>query len=75
MYPVDRSGFVLYPLACLGIVLHDLPGTDFSIDIDLPKNNLVIFCGSQGIVFYCFLNFFFGEKIAKKAHEVGVVGC
>lgn len=75
MYPVDCSGFVFYPLACLGVVLHDLPGTDFSIDVDLPKNNLVIFCGSQGIVFYCGFDFLFRKIVAEKAYEVGVVGC
>lgn len=75
MYPVDCTGIVLYPFARFGIVLHDLPGTDFPVDVDLPKNNLLIFCRSKGIVFHGFLNFSFREKITEKAHEVGIIGC
>ena len=74
MYPIDCSGIVFYPFARSGIVLHDLPCTDFPVDVYLPKYDFLIFCRSQGIVFDCSFDLVFGEIVTEKTNKVGIIG-
>ena len=54
--------------------MHDLPGADVPVDINLPKNNFSVSCGSQQVVVGCFGNLYVGEIFAEEPYEVGVEG-
>lgn len=70
--PVDSAISCFYASAGLRVVLHDLSGADFSVDIYLPKNYFFVSCGSQQVVVGCFGNLYVGEIFAEETDEVGV---
>lgn len=74
MYPVDSAISGFYASAGLWVVLHNLSGADFPVDINLPKNNFSVSCGSQQVVVGCFGNLYVGEIFAEEPYEVGVEG-
>ena len=53
MYPIDGIVLVFYSFPCIGIVLHDFSGTEFSVNVHLPKNDFFLFRGSDGVIFDC----------------------
>jgi hypothetical protein len=56
----------------IGIVLHYLSGANFTIYIDLPENDALVFGCSKGIVFYCLFHVLTREMFTKKADEVRI---
>lgn len=56
------------------IVLHDLTGTDFPIDIDLPEYHFLLYRGTQQVVVGCLNNLYIREMITQEPDKVGVVG-
>lgn len=70
MDPVDCTGFVFDSSAGLWVVLHDLPGANFAININLPKNHFLLSRGSQQVIVGCLNNLEIGEMIAEKPYEV-----
>ena len=56
------------------IVLHDLTGTDFPMDIDLPEYHFLLCRGTQQVVVGCLGNLQIGEMFAEKPDKVRVVG-
>ena len=55
------------------IVLHDLPGPNFSMDIDLPEYHFLLYRGTQQVVVGSLGNLQIGEMFAEEPDEVGVV--
>ena len=55
------------------IVLHDLTGTDFPMDIDLPEYHFLLCRGTQQVVVGCLGNLQIGEMFVEEPDEVGVV--
>ena len=74
VHPIDCPGFVFDSSSCLRVILHDFSGADLLIDIDLPKDYLFVFCGSQGVAFNCFINQLFLEMLPKETNEIGIGG-
>lgn len=72
MNPVDSTITCFYASAGSWVVLHDLSGADFPVDIDLPENNFFASRGTQQVVVRCFGNLQIGEIFAEKPYEVGV---
>lgn len=72
--PVDATISIFYSSAGLRVVLHDLPGPDFTMDIDLPKYHFLLCRGSQHIDVGSLNNLQIGEMLAEEPDEVGVVG-
>lgn len=56
------------------IVLHDLPGPNFSMDIDLPEYHFLIYRGTQQVVVGCLGNLKIRKMFAEEPDKVGVVG-
>ena len=74
MDPVDAAISSFDASAGGWIVLHDLAGPDFPIDINLPKNYFLPSRGSQQVVVGCLSNLQIGEMYTKESNEVGVEG-
>ena len=74
VHPIDSSIPVFNASAGLRVVLHDLPGADFSIDINLPEYYFPVSRGSQQVVVGCLRNLQIREMFAEEPDEVGVVG-
>lgn len=56
------------------IVLHDLPGPNFSMDIDLPEYHFLLYRGTQQVVVGCLSNLKIGKIFAEEPDKVRVVG-
>ena len=56
------------------IVLHDLTGPDFPMDIDLPEYHFLLYGGSQHIVICCLGNLQIGKMLAEEPDKVRVEG-
>ena len=56
------------------IVLHDLTGTDFPMDIDLPEYHFLLYRGTQQVVVGCLGNLKIGKMFAEEPDKVRVVG-
>lgn len=56
------------------IVLHDLPGPDFPMDIDLPEYHFLLCRGTQQVVVGCLSNLKIRKIFAEEPDKVGVVG-
>ena len=54
------------------IVLHDLTGTDFPMDIDLPEYHFLLYRGTQQVVVGCLSNLKIGKIFAEEPDKVGV---
>ena len=74
MYPINSSISGFYTSTGLRVVLHDLTGPDFPIDINLPEYYFPVPRGSQQVVVGCFGNLQIGEMYAEESNEVGVEG-
>ena len=74
MGPVDATISGFDAPAGLRVVLHDLPGTDFPMDIDLPEYHFFLCRGTQQVVVGCLNNLQIGKMCAEEPDEVGVVG-
>ncbi len=74
MDPVDATISIFYSSAGLRVVLHDLTGTDFPIDIDLPKYHFFLCRGSQQVVVGSLNNLQIGEMFVEEPEKVRVVG-
>ena len=72
--PVDSTISMFNSSTGLWVVLHDLTGPDFPIDINLPEYYFPVSRGSQQIVVGCFGNLQIGEMFAEESNEVGVEG-
>ena len=56
------------------IVLHDLTGTDFPMDIDLPEYHFLLYRGTQQVVVGCLGNLKIRKMFAEEPDKVRVVG-
>jgi hypothetical protein len=72
--PVDATISIFYSSAGLRVVLHDLTGTDFPMDIDLPEYHFLICRGTQQVVVGCLGNLKIGKIFAEEPDKVRVVG-
>ena len=64
MYPVDATISGFDAPAGLWVVLHDLTGPDFPIDINLPEYYFPVSRGSQQVVVGCLRNLQIREMFA-----------
>lgn len=71
--PVDATISIFYSPAGLRVVLHDLTGPDFPMDIDLPEYHFLLYRGTQQVVVGCLSNLKIGEMFVEEPDEVGVV--
>ena len=74
MNPVNATIPSFDASAGLWIVLHDLTGPDFSININLPKYYFPVPRGTQHIVVGRFSNLQIGKMFAEESDEIGVEG-
>lgn len=72
--PVDAAISVFDAPAGGWIVLHDLTGTDFPIDIDLPEYHFLLYRGTQQVVVGCLGNLKIRKMFAEEPDKVRVVG-
>ena len=71
--PVDATISGFDASASGWIVLHDLPGPNFPMDIDLPEYYFLLCRGTQQVVVGCLSNLKIGEMFVEEPDEVGVV--
>ena len=74
MDPVDATISGFDAPAGGWIVLHDLPGTDFPMDIDLPEYHFLLCRGTQQVVVGCLSNLKIGKIFAEEPDKVRVEG-
>ena len=74
MHPVDSTISMFNSSAGLWVVLHDLSGADFSININLPEDYFPVPRGTQHIVVGRFSNLQIGKMFAEESDEVGAEG-
>jgi len=72
--PVDATISGFDAPAGLRVVLHDLPGPNFSMDIDLPEYHFLLYRGTQQVVVGSLGNLQIGKMFAEEPDKVGVEG-
>lgn len=72
--PVDATISGFDTPAGLRVVLHDLPGPNFPMDIDLPEYHFLLYRGTQQVVVGCLSNLKIGKIFAEEPDKVRVVG-
>lgn len=61
-------------MAGLRVILHDLPGADLSIDINLPEYYFLLYRGAQQVVVDCLGNLQIRKMFAEEPDKVRVEG-
>ena len=74
MNPVDSTISMFNSSTGLWVVLHDLTGPDFPIDINLPEYYFPVPRGSQQVVVGSLCNLQIGEMFAEEPDKIRVEG-